>query len=49
MEELKRFFPEGLCCEETLELNMELVPTPAEDPVMNIGKLFFKSFRQHDA
>ena len=40
-EEQKLFFPEGLCCHETLELKMEQVPTPAEDPVMRIGKVLF--------
>ncbi|CAK8695003.1 unnamed protein product [Clavelina lepadiformis] len=38
-EEQKLFFPEGLCCHETLELKMEQVPTPAEDPVMRIDKM----------
>ncbi|XP_039248438.2 dynein axonemal assembly factor 8-like [Styela clava] len=37
--ELKVFFPEGLCCQETLELKMELVPTPAEDKFMCLDKM----------
>nr|XP_018669255.1 uncharacterized protein LOC100185948 isoform X2 [Ciona intestinalis] len=44
-EEQKLFFHEGLCCNETVELKMEQVPTPAEDYIMCCDKMLGREIK----
>ena len=36
-EEMKLFFPDGLCCNETAELKAERIPTPGVDRIICKG------------